>query len=259
MSFPNQQMIFGYNRQPRDDKHIFAVINIDALRKAMKTLSGAALDLWLYINKNQDNYRFELSPKACEEYGIKKDSYYRGKQELFDKHYLVPVYKGSNKLIFYENGDGITPLGFSEDENDYSSDNANNCSKNLSLSENKKDNASKNAYSPSKNQTKVSENHYRNNTDNTNNNTLFSSNNYLEDNVIYVSENSKLQPRPTLCINTSESKKKESENEKKYRELQFQILDGWYNVSEEDERLINSHKLSYSQINQLLGIKYFDV
>ena len=35
--------------------------NLDALQMAMKTLNGSGLKLWLYLNKNQDGYRFELS------------------------------------------------------------------------------------------------------------------------------------------------------------------------------------------------------
>lgn len=59
--------------------------------------------MWLYINKNQDNYRFELSRKACEEWGIKKDSYYDGFNDLVNKGYLRLSQPGSNIYYFYEN------------------------------------------------------------------------------------------------------------------------------------------------------------
>ena len=59
--------------------------------------------MWLYLNKNQDNYRFELSQKACEERGIKKDSYYDGIRNLIDNGYLRPMRPGSNIYIFFEN------------------------------------------------------------------------------------------------------------------------------------------------------------
>ncbi len=59
--------------------------------------------MWLYLNKNQDNYRFELSRQACEEWGIKKDSYYDGIRNLIDNGYLRPIQLGSNIYIFYEN------------------------------------------------------------------------------------------------------------------------------------------------------------
>ena len=50
-------------------------MNLIALQQAMKDLKGSSFKLWTYFNKNQDNYRFELSQKACAEWGIKKDSY----------------------------------------------------------------------------------------------------------------------------------------------------------------------------------------
>ena len=68
----------------------------------MRDLKGAHLRLWLYFNKNQDGYKFELSPKACSEWGIKKDSYYSGIEELIKKGYLIPIHYGSNIYQFYE-------------------------------------------------------------------------------------------------------------------------------------------------------------
>ena len=58
--------------------------------------------MWLYFNKNQEGYQFELSPKACLAWGIKKDSYYSGIDELIQKGYLIPIYEGSNIYQFYE-------------------------------------------------------------------------------------------------------------------------------------------------------------
>jgi hypothetical protein len=58
--------------------------------------------MWLYFNKNQDGYDVELSQKACLNWGIKKDSYYAGFEELVDKGYLVPIHFGSNVYKFYE-------------------------------------------------------------------------------------------------------------------------------------------------------------
>lgn len=59
--------------------------------------------MWLYINKNQDNYRFELSRKVCEDWGIKKDSYYDGFNDLVKHGYLRPANPGSNIYYFFEN------------------------------------------------------------------------------------------------------------------------------------------------------------
>ena len=77
--------------------------NLDALRQAMNCLKGSGLKMWLYINKNQDGYRFELSRQACAEWGIKKDSYYDGFNDLVNKGYLRLSHPGSNIYYFYEN------------------------------------------------------------------------------------------------------------------------------------------------------------
>ena len=60
-------------------------MNLIALQQAMKDLRGSSFKLWTYFNKNQENYRFELSQKACAEWGIKKDSYYSAVKDLIEK------------------------------------------------------------------------------------------------------------------------------------------------------------------------------
>ena len=69
----------------------------------MERLNGnSGLLLWLYLDKNADGYRLELSQKACEEWGIKRDSYYRAVKELQDKGYLQET--GGGRFIFHEAG-----------------------------------------------------------------------------------------------------------------------------------------------------------
>jgi hypothetical protein len=58
-----------------------------------------------------------LSQKACRDWGIKKDSYYAGVEELVSKGYLVPIYVGSNIYKFYEKAISEKPKEFSENEN----------------------------------------------------------------------------------------------------------------------------------------------
>jgi hypothetical protein len=55
-----------------------------------------------------------LSQKACHDWGIKKDSYYAGVEELVSKGYLVPIYVGSNIYKFYEKAIEEKPKEFSE-------------------------------------------------------------------------------------------------------------------------------------------------
>ena len=84
-------------------------MNLEALQLAMKTLKGSSLKMWLYLNKNQEKYTFELSRAACLEWGIKKDSYYDGIKELMEKGYLVQAREGSNYYTFYESPQSANP------------------------------------------------------------------------------------------------------------------------------------------------------
>ena len=71
--------------------------------------------MWLYLNKNQDNYRFGLSRVDCAEWGIRKDSYYDGIKDLIANGYLRQSQSGSNLYIFYENALTENPTsGYSE-------------------------------------------------------------------------------------------------------------------------------------------------
>ena len=91
------------------------MMNIDALQQAMTKLKGSGMKMWLYINKNQDNYRLELSRKACEAWGIKKDSYYDGFNDLVNHGYLRLAHSGSNIYYFHENALAENPpSGYSE-------------------------------------------------------------------------------------------------------------------------------------------------
>ena len=73
----------------------------------MNTLKGSSLKIWLYLNKNQERYTFDLSRAACLEWGIKKDSYYDGIKELMEKGYLVQSREGSNYYTFYESPQSV--------------------------------------------------------------------------------------------------------------------------------------------------------
>ena len=85
-------------------------MNVDALNKAMNELNGnSGLLLWLYLNKNNDKFfPVELSQKACEEWGLKKDSYYRAFKELEKHGYLIQKQENSNIYLFFENGNTVS-------------------------------------------------------------------------------------------------------------------------------------------------------
>ena len=94
--YPNQQSIII---SKQEDSEVFAQFDIEALQKAMQELDGAAFKIWVYLAKNRDRFEFALSPKAMEDWGLKKDSYYRGKKVLEEKGYLV---EGKDGLEFYD-------------------------------------------------------------------------------------------------------------------------------------------------------------
>ena len=98
----------------RDAEHLYSMNNLDALQAAMQTLNGSGLKLWLYLNKNQDGYRFELSRIDCAKWGIKKDSYYSAIDELTNKGFLVQDHYGSNLFWFHEKAVSERPKSFSE-------------------------------------------------------------------------------------------------------------------------------------------------
>ena len=115
MTVPNQKEVQVAKRTPRDAKHLYSMNNLDALRQAMNCLKGSGLKMWLYLNKNQDNYRLGLSRVDCAEWGIRKDSYYDGIKDLIANGYLRQSQPGSNLYIFYENALTANPTsGYSE-------------------------------------------------------------------------------------------------------------------------------------------------
>ena len=153
MSVPNQKTIIVQPRTERNSNNIYATFNIEALQEAMKNLKNSSFKLWCYINKNQDKYKLELSQKACEEWGIKKDSYYSSVRDLTEKGYLIQKDTHSNIYSFYE-------VPFSENPKNIIDDNV------LPFSEKQNTNSEKQK-TPSNNQNGVSEKTQRNNTNNT--------------------------------------------------------------------------------------------
>jgi hypothetical protein len=74
------------------------------MRLAMKDLTPAQFEVWLYFAKNQAGYTFAVSPAAAlDEFGIKKDTFQTAKRVLKEKGYLIEdLAKGKNHWIFKE-------------------------------------------------------------------------------------------------------------------------------------------------------------
>ena len=83
----------------RNKEHPYCLMNNEALERACRELK-TGLKLWLYLAHHQDEYEFGLSQKACESWGIKKDTYYRSRDELIEKKYLVEI--GPSRYRFDE-------------------------------------------------------------------------------------------------------------------------------------------------------------
>ena len=114
MSVPNQKTVQLAARTRRDADNLYSMNNLDALQTAMQVLNGSGLKLWLYMNKNQDGYKFELSRVDCAKWGIKKDSYYSAVEELIKKGFLVQDHYGSSHYWFHEKAVSERPTFFSE-------------------------------------------------------------------------------------------------------------------------------------------------
>lgn len=100
---PNQNVV-EVQKEPCNKDNLYATINLDAMKLAMKDLTPVQFQVWLYFAKNQAGYVFAVSPAAAlDEFGIKKDSFQKAVGVLREKGYLVnnPA-KGKNYWIFHE-------------------------------------------------------------------------------------------------------------------------------------------------------------
>lgn len=126
-AYANQVIVTMGAKPLMDSSHPYTKTNIDAMQQAMCNLKEAGLKMWLYLSKNEPGFQLGLSRKACEEWGIKKGSYYNGIEDLKNNGYLVEV--GSNEYQFNEIPIIITneePIGFedSADEEEDTRENA---------------------------------------------------------------------------------------------------------------------------------------
>lgn len=102
-SNPNQDFV-TVNKEKCDKNNLYATINIHAMSLAMKDLTPAQFQVWLYFAKNQAGYTFAVSPAAAlDEFGIKKDTFQKAKAVLKEKGYLIEdLAKGKKHWIFKE-------------------------------------------------------------------------------------------------------------------------------------------------------------
>lgn len=81
----------------------YTATNLNALKEAMKTLSGSAFKLWVYLGKNQDNYTFALSrADAMSWCGFSRNTFTKAFEELEKEGYLVQDKDKKYHYDFYE-------------------------------------------------------------------------------------------------------------------------------------------------------------
>lgn len=96
----NQKLITTKSAK-HDKNNLYAVINIEAMEKAMALLKPNTYKVWCYMAKNQNNYTFALScVDACRFCKMSKPTYLSCVQELIDTGYLVNT--SGNAYDFYE-------------------------------------------------------------------------------------------------------------------------------------------------------------
>lgn len=102
--YANQDRVLMGERVVRDRAHPFTMMNLEALQQAMtkiKTVGG--IKLWIYLNKNSDNYVVDLSrAELVAHWGFTKDTYLSGKSELKKLGYLTPVNGSDSIFTFHE-------------------------------------------------------------------------------------------------------------------------------------------------------------
>lgn len=98
VTFPNQRMIRIHREPAKTD---FLGIKNENWQAASRDLGAHALQLYLYLASNANNYSFALSPVAVRQaIGMARSTYHDQFHKLVDKGYLVPG--TGNTFDFYE-------------------------------------------------------------------------------------------------------------------------------------------------------------
>lgn len=100
---PNQRQI-TVSKSPCDKNHKYTMNNLDALDEAAGRLtSKAGIKLYLYLSKNQDKYKFNLSSSHFQQWAnVKKTAYDSAFKELVEEGYLVQKQGTKDIYTFYD-------------------------------------------------------------------------------------------------------------------------------------------------------------
>lgn len=100
----NNQRIISVNKAPTDKQHLYTANNLEALDEASgRLLSTGGFKLYIYLAKNQNNYKFALSSKDFMSWsGLGKQAYRTAFNELVKEGYLIQDSEQSNLYYFYD-------------------------------------------------------------------------------------------------------------------------------------------------------------
>ena len=98
ITFPNQRMVRVHRERATSD---FLGIKNENWQAASRDLGAHALQLYLYLAANANNYTVALSPVAVRQsIGMARSTYHDQFHKLVDRGYLVP--SAGNTFEFYE-------------------------------------------------------------------------------------------------------------------------------------------------------------
>ena len=98
ITYPNQRMIKIHREAARID---FLGIKNENWQAASRDLGAHALQLYLYLAANANNYTLALSPAAIrQDIGMARSTYHDQFHKLMDRGYLVPAH--GNTFEFFE-------------------------------------------------------------------------------------------------------------------------------------------------------------
>lgn len=98
ITFPNQRMVRVHREPAKSD---FLGIKNENWQAASRDLGAHALQLYLYLASNANNYTVALSPVAVRQaIGMARSTYHDQFHKLVDRGYLVP--STGNTFEFYE-------------------------------------------------------------------------------------------------------------------------------------------------------------
>ena len=106
--FPNQKIVVT-DKAPCNDRNIYGVLNIAALKYAASVLSGTCFKLYVRMMLNQNGFTYALSPKAVEEdIGLSDKCYRTSVKELIEKGFLVKDSEKTNVFHAIEDPTGVS-------------------------------------------------------------------------------------------------------------------------------------------------------